>query len=298
MRTALDTALEGLSPAVQNALQKILSSPSFDATISPEDVQHLLKISNLDDAALLLALLPLSASFALTPISNFNVGAIARAQTGRLYFGANMEFLGVQLNQSVHAEQSAISHAWLKGETGITDITINYSPCGHCRQFMNELNGAQNLIIRLPDKQEKTLHQYLPEAFGPNDLGITKGLLCPTNHALTLKASLMEDPLINAALNAANRSHAPYSKNTSGLAIKDINGQIFSGMSAENAAFNPSLPPLQVALNAMNLACASLEKISEVVFIEKENAPISHLQETRQILHVLNPNITFTSFLI
>jgi cytidine deaminase len=28
-----------------------------------------------------------------------------------------MEFLGATMQQTVHAEQSAISHAWLRGET-------------------------------------------------------------------------------------------------------------------------------------------------------------------------------------
>lgn len=32
------------------------------------------------------------------------------------YFGGNMEFLGATMQQTVHAEQSAISHAWLRGE--------------------------------------------------------------------------------------------------------------------------------------------------------------------------------------
>lgn len=50
-------------------------------------------------------------------LSHFNVGAIARGVSGRWYFGGNMEFLGATMQQTVHAEQSAISHAWLRGET-------------------------------------------------------------------------------------------------------------------------------------------------------------------------------------
>ena len=46
--------------------------------------------------------------------------------------------------QTIHAEQSAISHAWLRNEPRITDIVVNYTPCGHCRQFMNELYQAQD----------------------------------------------------------------------------------------------------------------------------------------------------------
>lgn len=50
-------------------------------------------------------------------LSHFNVGAIARGVSGRWYFGGNMEFLGATMQQTVHAEQSAISHARLRGET-------------------------------------------------------------------------------------------------------------------------------------------------------------------------------------
>lgn len=63
------------------------------------------------------ALLPLAAACARPDLSHFNVGAIARGVSGRWYFGGNMEFLGATMQQTVHAEQSAISHAWLRGET-------------------------------------------------------------------------------------------------------------------------------------------------------------------------------------
>lgn len=39
-----------------------------------------------------------------------------------------MEFLGATMQQTVHAEQSAISHAWLRGEKALSAITVNYTP--------------------------------------------------------------------------------------------------------------------------------------------------------------------------
>ena len=56
-----------------------------------------------------------------------------------------------------------------------------------------------------------------------------------------------------AAIAAANRSHMPYSKSPSGVALECKDGRIFSGSYAENAAFNPTLPPLQGALILLNL---------------------------------------------
>lgn len=61
------------------------------------------------------------------------------------------------MQQTVHAEQSAISHAWLRGETSLRAITVNYTPCGHCRQFMNELNSGLALRIHLPGREAHAL---------------------------------------------------------------------------------------------------------------------------------------------
>ncbi|OEE65973.1 cytidine deaminase [Enterovibrio norvegicus FF-33] len=288
MRVSIQDAIAALPSPLKEAMEQLCTSPDFDATISAQDYENLLKLTGLADKGLRVAMLPIAAAYSIAPISKFYVGAIARGASGRLYFGANMEFEGVQLNQAVHAEQSAISHAWLKGESALKDITINYSPCGHCRQFMNEINGADTLNIQLPDREAKLLHEYLPEPFGPIDLGIDQPLLVPVNHGLTAEE---DDALIQAAVSATNRSHAPYSHNLSGVAIRDNNGQIFSGMYAENAAFNPSLPPLQVALIAMNLAEVALKDIQEVVLVEKANAVISHLQDTQAVLEALNPDI-------
>ena len=92
-------------------------------------------------------LLPIAASYSHTAISHFNVGAIAIGEQGDFYFGANQEFSNSAIQQTIHAEQSAISHAWLRNERRISDMVVNYTPCGHCRQFMNELHGAEKISI-------------------------------------------------------------------------------------------------------------------------------------------------------
>ncbi|MCG7498829.1 cytidine deaminase [Vibrio sp. Of7-15] len=288
MRAKVSEALSTLPHTLAENLTPIVQQPQFDATISAEQFAHLLNKTGMSDNELRVALLPVAAAYSIAPISNFFVGAIVRGLSGRLYFGANMEFTGTQLGQTVHAEQSAISHAWVKGETGVKDITINYSPCGHCRQFMNELSTASDLKIQLPERDEKSLHDYLPESFGPADLGITTGLMAKVDHQLTCPA---EDQLITSALQATNKSHAPYSKNTSGVAIRTTDGRIFEGMYAENAAFNPSLPPLQVALINMNMANYDIDSIEHVALVEKSDSTVSHLAETQSTLESLNPDI-------
>jgi hypothetical protein len=100
----------------------------FQARFTPDQVATLKAATGLDDQGPAPGLLPLAAACSVAPISRFFVGAIACGLSGTWYFGANMEFAGQGLFHSVHAEQSAISNAWLGGETGISEITVNYTP--------------------------------------------------------------------------------------------------------------------------------------------------------------------------
>ncbi len=288
MKSRIEQALASAPEALSKQLAPIVLADDFDATLSAQQFEQLLSATSLSDKELRVALLPFAAAYSYAPISEFYVGAIVRGLSGRLYFGANMEFFGVQLGQTVHAEQSAISHAWMKGEHGVKDITINFSPCGHCRQFMNELSTAKELKVQLPERDEKSLHEYLPEAFGPADLGIESGLMAEVKHQFVCDD---EDALIQQAVEAMNMSHAPYTNNLSGLALELANGRVFKGAYAENAAFNPSLPPLQVALIQVLLAGETFDSIKAAVLVENSKGKISHLADTQSTLEALNPDI-------
>ena len=137
MHPRFQSAFSQLAADLQTAIAPLLADPHFPAELSAEQVSSLRKATGLDEDALAFALLPLAAACARADLSHFNVGAIARGVSGTWYFGGNMEFLGATMQQTVHAEQSAISHAWLCGEKALQAITVNYTPCGHCRQFMN-----------------------------------------------------------------------------------------------------------------------------------------------------------------
>ncbi len=288
MKSRIEQALASAPEALSKQLAPIVLADDFDATLSAQQFEQLLSATSLSDKELRVALLPFAAAYSYAPISEFYVGAIVRGLSGRLYFGANMEFFGVQLGQTVHAEQSAISHAWMKGEHGVKDITINFSPCGHCRQFMNELSTAKELKVQLPERDEKSLHEYLPEAFGPADLGIESGLMAEVKHQFVCDD---EDALIQQAVEAMNMSHAPYTNNLSGLALELANGRVFKGAYAENAAFNPSLPPLQVALIQVLLAGETFDNIKAAALVEHSEGKISHLADTQSTLEALNPDI-------
>lgn len=280
---------DALPSQIQEKAIGYFNHSDFSGHLTAEQYQDLLANSGLSDLDLKLALLPLAASHSYCPISNFHVGAIAEGLSGAIYFGGNLEFTGTQLGQTVHAEQSAISHAWMKGEAGIKNITVNHSPCGHCRQFMNELTTASDLTIQLPKRPAMSLGDLLADSFGPADLEEPRRLMDQHTHDVSSPEST---PLMEAAVDALNSSHAPYSKNISGVSLQVKTGEIFNGSYAENAAFNPSLPPLQVAINLLLLAGFSLKDIESACLAEVASGSISHLADTQSTLEAINPDIT------
>lgn len=283
MHPRFQSAFAELAENLQSALAPVLADAHFPALLTAEQVAALKRATDLDDDALAFALLPLAAACARADLSHFNVGAIAQGVSGTWYFGGNMEFLGATMQQTVHAEQSAISHAWLRGEQALEAITVNYTPCGHCRQFMNELNSGLALRINLPGRAQHTLADYLPDAFGPKDLEIKSLLMDEQDHGYALSG----DELTQAAILAANKAHAPYSNAPSGVALECRDGRIFTGSYAENAAFNPTLPPLQGALNLLSLNGYDYPDIQRAILAEKADAPLIQWDATAATLRAL-----------
>lgn len=229
-----------------------------------------------------LSLLDTAASCAVAPVSQFYVGAVAVDADGNFYLGANQECAAAAMAQTVHAEQSAVSHAWHRGAAVLTDIVVNYTPCGHCRQFLNELRGAENLRIHLPHSRDNLLHSYLPDSFGPADLQMPKRLLDAQQHALHwLNAADAEDALFQAACAVAAQSHAPYTRAYAGVALQLADGSTVCGRYAENAAYNPTLPPLQSAVNLLRVQGGTVADVTAAVLVCTEHG--GHEAHTRAL---------------
>jgi cytidine deaminase len=270
-REAFHTGLAGYPAAAQSLLANIHGRPDFCGILHATEAEELANALGKTIPALMVALLPLAALYAIPPISNFKVGAISQgATTGDLYYGANIEFVGQALSFCVHAEQSSVSSAWIAGEEGITRLAVSAAPCGYCRQFLNELDGAQSLTIEIPNRPPSPLATFLPEAFGPTDLGITGGLLQPTDNRLVL-VEPADDPVVAAALAAANKSYAPYSQGYAGVALLTADGTIHAGPYAENAAFNPSMSPMEVTLSHLNLCGHNVTSITRAVLVQADS---------------------------
>jgi len=260
-----------------------LKAHGASGRVTAEDAAALIKAENATVERVMVRLLPIARDYARPPISNFHVGAVGLGASGALYLGANFEVGGNALNQTIHGEQSVVANAFSHQERGLTALAVTDAPCGHCRQFLNELTGGLKLQIIVPDQKSRTLEDLLPSSFGPQDLGVTGGLLNspPAELHLTSRA---KDALAQDALVAASRAYAPYTKAHSGCAVLFKSGRSYNGAYLENAAFNPSLSPLQSALVRAVFAGEDLSTIERVVLVELKGAVISQRSATEAVL--------------
>lgn len=271
-------------------LRSLIDDPKYSGQISTADAAALAKFENTSLDQLMVNLLPLAQSYSRAPISNFFVGAVARGVSGSLYTGANIEIPGQCLGFAVHAEQAALSNAYMHAEESVTDLAIGGAPCGHCRQFIDEMLPDGEILILTPAKPPMKLSSILPSAFGPAALGMTRGAFpMPETKLAFLNNS--SDPVATAALNAASHSYAPYSKSPAGVAVRSARGRIYRGSYIESVAFNPSLSPLQIALAAMIAAGEPYSAIAAVTLVELEKARISQVAVTRTVLGAVAPSV-------
>jgi cytidine deaminase len=246
----------------------------------------------------MLELIPLAQARARPELSGFQVGAVGLGTSGALYFGANLEFAGCPVSLSVHAEQAAVINAALHGEVGVLALAVSAPPCGYCRQFLQELATANQLKILLADKPPAKLSDYLPDAFGPTNLGITGGLLTPQQHPLRCITPGERAPAAELALRAARTSYAPYTKAFSAVALTTSAGETFVGPYLENAAFNPSISPFQAAAVALVLAGRSLKDAASAISVQTEGSPVAHTAAVRSVLAQVAPHVTVQELLV
>ncbi len=230
-------------------------------------------------------LLRAAAAQAQVPVSGFRVGAFAVGHSGRLYPGANMEFPGVPLSSSLHAEQSAVINAWMHGESGLSAIHVSEQPCGHCLQFMQELDNAEELTLFVNNASYR-LRDFLTQPFVLPDIR-GKGLFGRSAHPLVdLRPN--EDTTAQRAINAASLSYCPYSSSHEGCILETISGETFVGRSVESAAYNPSVPAIIVAMNQRNWSPKRHEAITRAVHAKLATAVNHSVPLSQAILHSIS----------
>jgi cytidine deaminase len=133
-----------------------------------------------------------AAARAYAPYSRFAVGAAVRSKSGRIYAAANLENASSGL--TICAEAAALSLANSAGDLEIEAIAVagfNFTdpagaarvvaPCGSCRQLIAEAAQLANLDVRvlccngeLSRIVLSTIAELLPNAFGPENLGVSR----------------------------------------------------------------------------------------------------------------------------
>lgn len=149
-------------------------------------------------------------SLARPSISNFHVGAVGLGSDGRVFFGVNLEFPGVPLHHSVHAEQFLLTNLAVHRCPRLLSFAVSAAPCGHCRQFLQELRLSSSVRIHITADSEdftenlelkgglkdlifKPLSEILPNPFGPHDLLDQETPLLLESHHNRLDLSPLND---------------------------------------------------------------------------------------------------------
>jgi cytidine deaminase len=143
----------------------------------------------MSDAQELISAARAAARHAYAPYSGFAVGAAVLLTDGSIVTGANFENASYGL--SLCAETVALATVSAQGR--LADVaaigviggrigqadTVPVSPCGRCRQVINEVaqRSGRDLPVYCGGAAgdaiaEYTLSQLLPAAFGPKDLGL------------------------------------------------------------------------------------------------------------------------------
>lgn len=113
---------------------------------------------------------------AYTPYSGYMVGAALLGADGRIYSGCNLENASYPVG--LCAERAALATAVSAGCREFEALVIATSgpqpgtPCGMCRQALNELAPTLLMLLVTPggSRQEHTLDELLPGSFGPDML--------------------------------------------------------------------------------------------------------------------------------
>jgi cytidine deaminase len=289
---AVNGHLAKFSEPARRRLESVLFNERFDGVIDAGVVKDVLRFEGdgMTWEQFMLEMLPLAQLYSLPPTSAYRVGAVCGGASGNIYFGANVELANAPLGFTIHAEQSAIANAVAHGEKAIQRLAVTAAPCGHCRQFLNELTTASTLEVIIPGKPATTLTALLPNSFGPADLGVQGGLGGQMETQMVLPSGATS-PIAQAALQAASRSYSPYTQSHSGVAFRLEDGTIIAGSYIESAAYNPSLPPVIAAIDRLRFSGRQYSDISEALLVELENAKISQEGMTRLVLRGIAPDL-------
>lgn len=159
---------------------------------------------------------------------------------------------------------------------------------------MSELNGAEDLQV-ICDHRQAPLPEWLPNRFSPADLSDADPLMLyrgpePYSSPIDSADDTVTAALVEAATSAMNKGYSPNTASPAGLALL-VGDKVASGFYIENAAYNPCMLPVQVALVDMRNQGLSWEDISRAVLVQSSEAPFRHDSMAAEVLEAVAPGV-------
>lgn len=220
------------------------------------------------------------AQMAYVADSNFHVGAALWTRDMTVYGGCNVEN-GVY-EGSTCGERGAIFNAVTHGEALNNPRMIDFisvscidmpepvnivdgSPCGTCRQIINEF-AHEGTIVLIDDKKDGRtflLSELIPNAFrfgpeyDPNAAKITPVSVEEIEQEAAKNPS--PENLIQLAREIANNSYVPHSKMRAGAVVVTADGKAYAGVRVENSSTGLTARADRVAIGRAVLNGATQE---------------------------------------
>ncbi|ODT22471.1 MAG: hypothetical protein ABS35_14725 [Kaistia sp. SCN 65-12] len=171
-------------------------------------------------------------------------------------------------------------------------------PCGHCRQFLAEFQNGLDLDIITLRGHRIVLRDLLPWAFSPADLGeagVTPLVPGSIRQELAVVAwdTGVSHAIQDALVAAGRRAYVPYSRAPSAVVLASADGSLVTGAALENAAFNPSLGPLQVALVNWIAAGRAYDEIELAVLGGVETGAVDYARDLPNLLATVAPKARY-----
>ena len=226
------------------ALESVTTIFEHQGCLPAAEAAKLCELLDCNVGELARQLLPVAESLSIPSVSGFSVGCIAMGNQPDsngmpdLFLGCNIEFPEAPLTTAVHAEQCVSAIARYHGQV-ITSLVLNITPCGHCRQFLNEFTDGQPLPVQIADKN-LSLAELLPESFGPDDLIEKTTYQRAPERAVFGADYANEVELVELGL---AQSYTPYSQQPVACTL-NFKGNTVTGFAIENLASR--VPPRRV----------------------------------------------------
>ena len=231
-------------------------------------------------------------AFAFPPISDFHVGAIGReAGTGDLILGGNMEFVGTQLATTVHGEGFVFTRAFSRGQRIDTIALGEAHPCGHCRQYLSEFAGADQLKLVDPLGHRLDLAQLYPWPFDTAYLGEPGAVAGKLNWPDLRFVAETPGEVAALLLAAGRQAHAPYSRCPSAVVLELADGGHVAGRTIESVAFNPTMTALQAALIDLRAHGYAPEAIASATLGTTRTGPVDAVPGSEALLAAVAPGV-------